>query len=270
MEYSLEAIHRTDADMDSVLKSIGSLDVSVLMKKNKDVLVNFIQNLGEVVNKSQCVLRSASAKIDELKSDNLTNQKSLISLQQEVIQKKSEQLDSVKTTVQTEMKTWANVVTNSCSNVSTVTPKKLKAAVKSVVGEEDRTRNFVVYGTEEELEEEQWSNEKWLDEIFNQIDVKPDVVEAYRVGSVVAGKHRPLKVKLRRPDTVMEVLAGAKKMKGHKLLGSIFIAPDRSFEERAAHKVLVEEMKKRRGKEPGMYFYIKRGEVCCVDRAQKQ
>ena len=88
MEFSLEALHRMDADLEAVLKSIGSLDQVALKGKNKDILVGFVQNLAGTVNKSQSMLKSAAAKIDELKSDTLKNQKSLISLQKELIQKK--------------------------------------------------------------------------------------------------------------------------------------------------------------------------------------
>ena len=232
------------------------------MKQNKEILTGFVESLAGVVSGSQLMLRSAAEKIDGLKSDNLKNQNILISLQDEVIQNKSEQLDSVKNTVESEMKTWAGVVAKSCSNISTVTPKKLKEAVKSAVGEEDRSRNFLVYGVEEKEGEEQ----KLLTDIFRQIEVQPEVVEQYRIGTGKAGSNRPIKVKLRRPDAVREVLTGAKKLKGHTKLGCIFISPDRALEERAAHKQLIGEMKRSREKEPGMYFFIKRGTVCRVER----
>ena len=164
------------------------------------------------------------------------------------------------------MKTWAGVVAASCSNISTVTPKNLKDAVKSAVGEEDRSRNFLVYGAEEKEGEEH----KLLTDIFRQIDVQPEVVEQYRIGTVKAGSNRPIKVKLRRPDAVREVLPGAKMWKGHTKLGCIFISPDRSLEERAAHKQLIDELKRMRKQVPGMYFFIKRGTVCCEKRANKQ
>ena len=271
MEFSIDSLHQIDAELETVMKLMrGTLNITdienmkqqMLMKQNKDTLVNFVQSLAGIVNRSQSVLRLAAAKVDELKSDNLKNQSRLISLQKEMIQKKSEQLDSVKNTVQTEMKTWAGVVSKSCSNISTVAPRKIIEAVKSAVGEEDRARNFMVYGAEEETEElDSWDDGQWLKGIFQQIEITPDVAEHYRVGTVKAGSNRPIKVKLRRPDTVMEVLVRAKKLKGNQDFGSIYIAPDRTFEEREAHKQLIDEMKKRRAEEPGMHFYIKRGKV---------
>ena len=237
------------------------MNKTMLMKQNKDTLTSFVQSLTGVVNSSQLMLRSAAAKIDELKRTNLDSINSVNSLQKEIIQIKSEQLDSVKNTVETEMKTWAGVVAESCSNISTVIPMKLKDAVKSAVGEEDRSRNFLVYGAEEKD-----GGEQLLTEIFQKIEIQPEVVEHYRIGTAKTGYNRPIKVKLRRPDTVREVLTSSKKLKGHAKLGSVYISPDRSLAERAAHKQLIDEMKRRREQEPDMYFFIKRGAVCCVER----
>ena len=131
MEFSLHTLHQMDDDLEKVLKSIGNMNQATLMKQNKDNLVNFVQSLAVSMNRSQLLLRSAATTIDELKSTNLKSQSSLISLQQEVIGKKSEQLDSVKITVQTEKKTWASFVKKSCSSLSTVPSKKLKEVVSS-------------------------------------------------------------------------------------------------------------------------------------------
>ena len=105
-----------------------------------------------------------------------------------------------------------------------------------------------------------------LTDIFQHIDTQPEVVEQYRIGTVKAGYNRPIKVKLRRPDEVRDVLIKAKKLKGHDTLGSIFISPDRSLAERAAHKKLIEDMKKRREEDPSKYFFIRRGTVCVTER----
>ena len=175
MEFSLHSLHQMDDDLEKVLKSVVNTNQATLMKQNKDNLVNIVQSLAAAVNRSQLLLRSASATIDELKSNNLKSQSSLISLQQEVIGKKSEQLDSVKSTVQTEMKTWANVVKQSCSSLSTVPSKKLKEAVKSAVSEEDRSHNFVIFGAEEEEEqaardEVPVTDETLLSKIFQKLE----------------------------------------------------------------------------------------------------
>ena len=95
------------------------------------------------------------------------------------------------------------------------------------------------------------------------------VKDHYRAGVAKAGTSRPLVVKFERPQLVIEVLSNAKKLKGSRFLSSVFLAPDRSPEERTEHRKLIEEMKKRRGEEPDKYFFVRRGKVCSVARTDK-
>ena len=274
MEFSLEALHRMDADLAAVLKSIGNLDPTALKGKNKDILVGFVQNLAGAVNKSQLLLKSAAAKIDDLKSDTLNNQKTLIGLQAEVIQKKSEQLKSVETTVKEEIKTWAGVVTKSCSNMSTAIPKKLKEVVTAAVTAEDRSHNVVIFGaTEEEDQDEEHTpvtDEMCVRKIFEIVGMGRCFVDHHRAGLKKAGQSRPLIVRMQAPHMVMEALANAKLLKETLCYRTCYLAPDRSPEQRAAHRQLITEMKKRREEQPEMYFFIKGGKVCCVERTAKQ
>ena len=232
---------------------------NMLMKLNKDVLSSFVDSLAGVTGSSQHMLRSAAEQIDALNSENMKLQNSIICLNNDIAQKQSDELLSVKSTVEAEMKTWANVVAESCSNKSAVTPQNLKVAVRTLVSEEDRSQNILVYGAAEGVKEKQL-----LTDIFQQIDTEPEVVEHYRIGTVKDNSNRPIKVKLRRPGAVRDVLINAKKLKGHDKLGSIFISPDRSVEERKAHKQLIDEMKKKRNEDPTKYYFIKKGAVCCA------
>ena len=278
MDFTLNSLHQTDEDLETVFKSIrrtlnideiDNMNHGMLMKQNKETLANFVEALTGVLSKSQNLLKSAAANIDELKTDQLKSQKSVINLQEELIRNKSEQLDSVKTTVKTEMKSWTDVVKQSCSK--TVTPKKIKEAVKSAVSEEDRSRNFMMFGLEEEDEEadrlELYDDEKIIDMLFERIEVKPRIEEHYRVGKLQPGSNRPIKVRLSRSDSVMQVLSNAKKLKGGPaLLSSVFLAPDRSKEERIAHKRLVDLMKKKMEEEPDKHFYIRYNKICSADK----
>ena len=192
-----------------------------------------------------------------------------------MIQKKSEQLDSVKNTVKTGIKTWANVVTKSCSgNQNMGAPKKLiREAVKSVIGEHDRSCNIVVFGAVEVKEQDKddvpVTDELYVKKIFENIGVQPYYETYYRAGKEKAGTSRPLIVKMGSPVVVSEVLANAKLLKESRFYGKCFLAQDRSPEERIEHRKLIDEMKKRRGEEPEKYFYIRKGEVCCSERTEK-
>ena len=220
------------------------------------------------------MLKLAAAKIDELKSDTLKNQKSLIDLQKEVIQKKSEQLKSVETTVKEEIKTWAGVVTKSCSNISTAIPKKIKEVVREAVTAEDRSHNVVIFGATEEEDQDKdhtaVNDDTCVRKIFDIVDIGPCFVDHHRAGLKKSGQSRPLIVRVQAPHVVMEVLANAKMLKGSRFYGSCYLAPDRSPEQRATHKKLITEMKKRREEQPDKYFFIKGGKVCCVERTVKQ
>ena len=276
MAFTLDSLNAMDNELESAFKlirrtlnitDIDNLKQPMLMKQNKDTLSSFVQNLTGVLSKSRTLLKSAVAKIDELKNDHLTSQKSVINLQEELIKNKSEQIDSVKTTVKTEMKSWTDIVKQSCSK--TVTPKKLKEAVKSAVIEEDRSRNVMIFGIEEEVpeEEEAYDDEQMIAKVFDQIEIKPRIEEYYRVGEAKPDTMRPIKVRLSRSDSVMQVLVNAKKLKNVSgLLRAIFLSPDRSKEERVAHKRLVDEMKKKKGEQPNKHFFIRNDKICSADK----
>ena len=100
--------------------------------------------------------------------------------------------------------------------------------------EEDRSQNFLVYGVEENADDDQI-----LKDVLQQIDAKPEVVEHYRIGMLKERRNRPIKVRLKRQGAVGDVLRNAKKLKEDEKLASIFISPDRSEEERLAHKQLI-------------------------------
>ena len=256
------------ADLETVLKSmrehlnvtdIEKVKQTMLARQNKDVLVGFVEGLLRVVSSSQQMLRSAAEQIDALKSENMQLQNNVIGLQNEVTQKTSDDLQSVTSTVAAEMKTWAGVVAESCRN--SVTPLQIKEAVKSAVIEEDRSQNFLVYGVEENADDDQI-----LKDVLQQIDAKPEVVEHYRIGMLKERRNRPIKVRLKRQGAVGDVLRNAKKLKEDEKLASIFISPDRSEEERLAHKQLIDEMKRMRNEDSTKYFFIRRGAVCSTER----
>ena len=56
-------------------------------------------------------------------------------------------------------------------------------------------------------------------------------------------------------------MSRAKELKGWDKHGKMFIGPDRSREERAVRKELVQELRRKRDEEPGKNFVIRRNEV---------
>ena len=54
-----------------------------------------------------------------------------------------------------------------------------------------------------------------------------------------------VKIKLSSQDSVNSVLRNSRKLQGFEKFEALFIAPDRSIEERATHKKFVEDMTKK-------------------------
>ena len=69
--------------------------------------------------------------------------------------------------------------------------KMLQEVVNDVIQVEERNRNLVVFGLEEEVGE---NLEGKVGEVFQELGEKPHLVEVIRLGSSTSGKTRPVKV----------------------------------------------------------------------------
>ena len=207
--------------------------------------------------------------VEELKSCLIQSQNSVIKLQGELLEVNSKQLQSVQTvvktavqdTVQTEMKSYSEAVLKSSPSAApTFMTANLKKVVQNVVAEEDRSRNVVVFGLAEETDEKLCNK---ISEVFEQIDEKPHF-KAVRVGEKTAEKSRsrPVKVSLGNSWTVHQILIKAKELRLSQNQKNVFISPDRSFEERATHKQLVQQLKEKVRKEPEKRYFIRSGRIC--------
>ena len=148
-------------------------------------------------------------RIDELQSEKIDDQKKIIQLNEKVAEKKSAELNEVKSTVQTEMKSYSAIVKKNCPPI--LTRKTIEAAVKSACDKEDRSKNVVIYGLEET------SGEVLPDEVgkvLEEIDEKPVIRDCVRVGVKRPGdvRPRPVKFSLSNSDHVAQVLRSAKRL----------------------------------------------------------
>ena len=132
--------------------------------------------------------------------------------------------------------------------------------MKTVVEEEDRSRNLVVFGLRE-MDESVEDTEKLVDEICEQIGEKPRVITSTRVGPKREGATRPIIVSLESAVSVQQLLYRARELKGWEKYGKVFMGPDCSKDERLARKELVQELKRKREGEPGKRFVIRSNEV---------
>ena len=77
--------------------------------------------------------RSAK-RIDELQKEKIEDQNKIIQLKDEVLERKSVVLNEVKSTVQTEVKSFSSIVKKNCPPA--LSKKTIEAAVKTVCDKE--------------------------------------------------------------------------------------------------------------------------------------
>ena len=81
------------SDLDNVTRSVVRVG-------NKDYVVDFAVKLATLLKTSRDLLRSVAADLDSLKREQLQCQSKLLSVQDELSVKKSDQLDAMKDTVE--------------------------------------------------------------------------------------------------------------------------------------------------------------------------
>ena len=221
-------------------------------------------------------MKQLTAELSSTKSQLIENQKWVISLQEQVIDCKEQQLKAVQASVKTsvedsvkqQFKSYSEAVQENvmvCQpEGQSVTPEILRKVVQSVVQEEDRSRNVMVYGI---IEEKKENLAQRIQDVFQEIGLKPKM-EVSRVGKADEQKtKRPVKVTLSCPSFVQQVLSQAKRLKDSERYSKVFIRPDRSKEERAQNKLLVDELMERRKNEPDKRHYIKSGTLHSAEKS---
>ena len=291
MEFSVHSLQNLEEKFrtlsDTVSKQMNcrnpeDMTLDMLKSRNvtKDILMGLVLQMGAVICDSKAVLRSAIVKFDVQRSDLLDNQKSLIETQNELIKCKTSKLDSVQQTVQSEIKSFSEAVKKNCVS-ATMSSASIKKAVKSVITENDRSKNFLIFGAQEELEcdETEFDEKALIEDIFGLIKPKerPVIEKWERVGIKKpddTGPGRPIKVTLRNPESVQQVLRNAKILKtlaaatstGYNFsYNRIYLSPDRSREERRTRQKLVKELKKRIEKDSSKRYFIKDDQVCVAE-----
>ena len=177
-------------------------------KPNNDVLVKYHFYAFQAQYKD-LFLKDLTTKIEEIKGDMITSQKSVIQLPGDLLYMKSKELDSVQRTVKTavknsvqaEIKTYV-LSKSSYSSASTFTAENLKKVVKNVAVEEDRSRNVLIFGLKEDTGEK--LNDK-ICEVFEQMAEKPSF-EAARIGNISDEKPRAVKIQFGNSSTIHQIL----------------------------------------------------------------
>jgi hypothetical protein len=252
---------------------IGGLTAEKLMKLDKKQLSGYLETMCCLVDKyvipelnknvnevDQLRDNDFRSQVDYLKREKISDQETIIDLQSKLIDSKNEQLKSVKTTIQTEMKSYANVVEKS----GAISDKKIVTAIEKLsVPKDDRSKNLIVFGVEEEQEE---AVEQRVIDILAHLDEKPRIRECSRVGTPKQGATRPVRFTLSSSDLAHQILRKAAQLRSVDGCKNIYISPDRTFEQRLAHRTLVEELKKKRGAEPEKLHLIRNFKIISVEK----
>ncbi len=261
---------------EDVSKATGEKDYDDLRfvhlnKRNitKDKLCVWLETAICILNKyCDPALYAARDIIENLSTEKVANQQKVIELQEKLIDKRDEELSSLKTTLQTtvqsEMKSYSTALTSTCNKA--LAPRKLTAALKSATVEEDRGKNLVIYGVQEDEKEN--LHEKVL-EVLHHVDEKPQIVSCYRLGRDKAKGGpdvKPIKLTLAGTDHVRQILRKTGRLKEVQGYSSVYISPDRSEASRKAYRRLVEELKQKRTAETDKRHFIRNFKVVSSEK----
>lgn len=132
----------------------------------------------------------------------------------------------------------------------------------------NRSRSFIIYGATEKVGNKPMKPDAVLQDVFLDLNNQslsmsnPQVTAVRRIGtpkSDLENAARPIKVTLTNPEEVKVVLSKSNllKISPDAYFRKLYLAPDRTYEQRTEHRKLVSEMKRRIDTEPNKYHYIK-------------
>lgn len=236
------------------------------------ILSEWVMKFADMYHRTKVYAVSSASKIEELRGKVTKRQEEVITLQDELLKSKDEQLSAVQRTVRNEMTSvqtavkaelgsWSEVVKRTTTQA--ITPTSLIEAVKSAVCEEDKSRNIMIFGKPDVVCE---NLSQIVADIFEDVGEKPLTIDCRRIGAIRTGKCRPIKVKLASAEVVSHVLRKAKVLKSSEGNRSTYIVADRNQEERESYKKLIDQMKAKIKQEPGLYHFIKGGQIASTAR----
>ena len=207
-----------------------------------------------------------------VKAQMFQSEQKIVKLQSDLIECRNEQLESFKTavvstvgeSVEAEIKSYSSVLQRNLPQPEpSVTAEELKKAVQTVVQEEDRGRNVMIFNLPEQEGEE---INTVVAGVFEAIGEKPRV-EACRIGKRKStNSRRPVKVNFSNSTVVTQILSKTKNLRKVNDLKSVFVCPDRSAEQRAKQKLLVTDLKRLAREQTDKKHFIRNGVIVSVDK----
>ena len=248
-------------------KSHKEVTKEKLMKQTKETLVKYLLEGYQTVYSHSDKFESSRTCVEQMKSELIAAQRSVVKLQQQILDAQAKQLNEMSTVVDTAVdrgiRSYSEIVSQTIEeSVPVLSEQKLKKVVQEAVIDDDRSKNVVVFGLAEEDSE---NLDGKIVSLFEEIEEKPSF-EAVRVGKVSEDQIRPVKVSVRNCETVRQLLLKAKELKTTTAYRNVYISPDRSPEERIKHRQLVDEMRRKRTKCPDIHYYIHGDHIIARDK----
>ena len=251
------------------VSDVESLRAEDLKQKAHSFLADLVVSAAKVIS----IYVKRAGETQQLSNELIESQKTVIALQQELIQVKDEQIKSVTSAVEEklgevkqEVRDYSAAVRSGISDSVQISHTKVKTAVRNALedraDEEGREANVVVFGLAEETGEKV---DMKLTELFGELGEKPKF-SAKRIGESKEGdQKRPVKVTFRSSTISRQVLAKASKLRSSSKFSDVFISPDRTPDQRAKQRELVVELKKRRAEDRGKNHFIRGDRVVTTD-----
>ena len=105
-----------------------------------------------------------------------------------------------------------------------------------------------------------------VSKILQEVVEKPTLRDCCRIGVKRSTYARPIKFTVSSSDMACQVLRKARLLRSKEGFKSVYVCPDRTVEERRAHKKLVQELKLKRQAESDKFFAIRINEVVSVSK----
>ena len=215
-------------------------------------------------------LSSAKVQLDNAREELLQGHRKISALQDEVSSLKDtvislkdsmleKSVNAVQAVVKNEIQTYSSVLetaANAVNNACISAPSQIRSAIASATT--DRTSNMLVYGL---YEDERNSDVDRVKELLQYLEEAPVLSNVERLGRIREEGTRPVKVVLRSKETVRDILGKAARLKRSETFRAVFIAPDRTLDERVERRKLVAKLREKRELEPEKVWSIRRGSV---------
>ena len=251
---------------------------------NKGELLSIFVPAMKLMERQHNLIMNQRVHVNAYKSDIIQLQEQVITLQGKLLSAQRELLDTTEfgdkfktdivNSVQEEVKSFkqsfSDVVKSGSMNNTTVqnlpnlpiSEDTIKSVAKQIVVEEELSRNVIVFGLCEVESEDICAK---VTEVFESLGEKPRV-EASRLGKKSGSATRPVKVTLSSSTIVQQILKKSSKLSRTDEFKTVYLAPDRTVEERAQHKELVVELKRRTETEKDKKLFIRGGKICSIER----